>query len=79
MRLPNKTPSFHRLRSPPHQAPQFKQELGDSWAGDVLVAVGESEGLVNQMEREMCQYLDWELNVEPQTLSSFEELKLNVP
>ncbi|KZP27605.1 hypothetical protein FIBSPDRAFT_710041, partial [Athelia psychrophila] len=29
---------------------------------------------VNQMEREMCQYLDWELNVEPQTLAAFEEM-----
>jgi len=29
---------------------------------------------VNQMEREMCQYLDWELNVEPSTLKEFEEM-----
>ena len=29
---------------------------------------------VNQMEREMCQYLDWELNVEPSTLNEFEEM-----
>jgi len=29
---------------------------------------------VNQMEREMCQYLDWELKVEPRTLSAFEEM-----
>ncbi|KZP08319.1 hypothetical protein FIBSPDRAFT_922697 [Athelia psychrophila] len=29
---------------------------------------------VNQMKREMCQYLDWELNVEPQTLAAFEEM-----
>jgi hypothetical protein len=27
---------------------------------------------INQMEREMCQYLDWELNVEPSTLKEFE-------
>jgi len=26
------------------------------------------------MEREMCQYLDWELNVEPSTLKEFEEM-----
>ncbi|KZP05161.1 hypothetical protein FIBSPDRAFT_967529 [Athelia psychrophila] len=29
---------------------------------------------VNQMEREMCQYLDWELSVEPQALAAFEEM-----
>jgi hypothetical protein len=29
---------------------------------------------INQMEREMCQYLDWELNVEPSTLKEFEEM-----
>jgi len=29
---------------------------------------------VNQMEREMCQYLDWELNVEPSTLKEFEAM-----
>jgi len=29
---------------------------------------------VNQMEREMCQYLDWELNVEPSTLLEFENM-----
>jgi hypothetical protein len=29
---------------------------------------------VNQMEREMCQYLDWELNVEPSTLKEFEDM-----
>ncbi|KAG0696433.1 hypothetical protein DFH29DRAFT_774308, partial [Suillus ampliporus] len=27
----------------------------------------------NQMEREMCQYLEWELNVNPVTLREFEE------
>lgn len=27
---------------------------------------------INQMEREMCQYLDWELTVDPATLSTFE-------
>jgi hypothetical protein len=27
---------------------------------------------VNQMEWEMCQYLDWELNVEPSKLQQFE-------
>jgi hypothetical protein len=26
------------------------------------------------MEREMCQYLDWELNVEPSTLKEFEDM-----
>ena len=26
------------------------------------------------MEHEMCQYLDWELNVEPSTLKDFEEV-----
>jgi hypothetical protein len=29
---------------------------------------------VNQMEREMCQYLDWELNVKPSTLKEFEAM-----
>ncbi|KAH7927453.1 hypothetical protein BV22DRAFT_1007019 [Leucogyrophana mollusca] len=29
---------------------------------------------INQMEREMCQYLEWELNVEPVTLKDFEEM-----
>jgi hypothetical protein len=29
---------------------------------------------INQMEREMCQYLDWELNVEPSTLKEFEAM-----
>ena len=27
---------------------------------------------INQMEREMCQYLEWELNVDPATLKEFE-------
>ncbi|KAF9243147.1 hypothetical protein BU15DRAFT_86565 [Melanogaster broomeanus] len=27
---------------------------------------------INQMEREMCQYLEWELNVDPVTLREFE-------
>ncbi|KAG1739136.1 uncharacterized protein EDB91DRAFT_1237581 [Suillus paluster] len=29
---------------------------------------------INQMEREMCQYLEWELNVDPVTLREFEEM-----
>ncbi|KAL4079276.1 hypothetical protein J3A83DRAFT_4086288 [Scleroderma citrinum] len=29
---------------------------------------------INQMEREMCQYLEWELNVDPATLKEFEEM-----
>jgi hypothetical protein len=29
---------------------------------------------INQMEWEMCQYLDWELNVEPSTLKEFEAM-----
>ncbi|KAI6009840.1 hypothetical protein EDC04DRAFT_3146157 [Pisolithus marmoratus] len=29
---------------------------------------------INQMEREMCQYLDWELNVDPTTLKEFEAM-----
>lgn len=29
---------------------------------------------VNQMERKTCPYLDWELNVEPQTLSLFKDM-----
>jgi hypothetical protein len=29
---------------------------------------------INQMEREMCQYLEWELNVDPVTLHEFEEM-----
>ncbi|KAG1716490.1 hypothetical protein ID866_694 [Astraeus odoratus] len=29
---------------------------------------------INQMEREMCQYLEWELNVDPLTLKEFEEM-----
>ncbi|KZP14353.1 hypothetical protein FIBSPDRAFT_980257 [Athelia psychrophila] len=29
---------------------------------------------VNQMKREMCQYPDWELNVEPLTLAAFEQM-----
>ena len=29
---------------------------------------------INQMEREMCQYLDWELSVEPGTLKEFEDM-----
>ncbi|KIM71483.1 hypothetical protein PILCRDRAFT_17032 [Piloderma croceum F 1598] len=30
---------------------------------------------INQMECEMCQYLDWELNVEPPTLKEFEDMQ----
>jgi hypothetical protein len=29
---------------------------------------------INQMEREMCQYLDWELNIKPSTLTEFEDM-----
>jgi hypothetical protein len=29
---------------------------------------------INQMEREMCQYLDWELNIEPSTPKEFEAM-----
>ena len=29
---------------------------------------------INQMEHEMCQYLDWELNVEPLTLKEFKAM-----
>ncbi|EIW76961.1 hypothetical protein CONPUDRAFT_158102 [Coniophora puteana RWD-64-598 SS2] len=29
---------------------------------------------INQMEREMCQYLDWELSVDPVTLQEFEAM-----
>ncbi|EIN06688.1 hypothetical protein PUNSTDRAFT_18136, partial [Punctularia strigosozonata HHB-11173 SS5] len=29
---------------------------------------------INQMEREMCSYLEWELNVDPTSLSEFERL-----
>ena len=29
---------------------------------------------INQMERVMCQYLEWELNVDPVTLKEFEEM-----
>ena len=29
---------------------------------------------INQMEQEMCQYLDWELNIEPSTLKELEDL-----
>lgn len=29
---------------------------------------------INQMEREICQYLEWELNVGPATLKEFEEM-----
>ena len=29
---------------------------------------------INQMEREMCQYLEWELNVDPVTLREFEDM-----
>jgi len=29
---------------------------------------------VSQMEKEMCQYLEWELNVDPVTLQEFEEM-----
>ncbi|KAI0086271.1 hypothetical protein BDY19DRAFT_859002, partial [Irpex rosettiformis] len=28
---------------------------------------------INQMEREMCSYLEWQLNVEPNSLKEFEE------
>ena len=31
---------------------------------------------INQMEHEMCQYLDWELNVESSTLKGFEDMVL---
>ncbi|KIM53379.1 hypothetical protein SCLCIDRAFT_31929 [Scleroderma citrinum Foug A] len=34
---------------------------------------------INQMEREMCQYLEWELNVDPATHKEFEEMKLTLP
>ncbi|KAH0831829.1 hypothetical protein J3R83DRAFT_12678 [Lanmaoa asiatica] len=30
---------------------------------------------INQMEREMCQYLEWELNVDPVTLREFEDTR----
>jgi hypothetical protein len=29
---------------------------------------------INQMEQELCQYLDWELNVEPSTLKEFKDM-----
>ncbi|KAG2067992.1 hypothetical protein BDR04DRAFT_1158351 [Suillus decipiens] len=29
---------------------------------------------INQMEREMCQYLEWELNVDPVMLGEFEDM-----
>jgi hypothetical protein len=29
---------------------------------------------INQMEREMCSYLEWELNVDPKSLQEFEHL-----
>jgi hypothetical protein len=29
---------------------------------------------INQMECKVCQYLDWELNVEPSTLKEFEAM-----
>ena len=29
---------------------------------------------IDQMEREMCHYLEWELNVDPATLKEFEEM-----
>lgn len=32
---------------------------------------------INQMEREMCTYLDWELNVDPKTLKEFETMIRN--
>ena len=28
---------------------------------------------VNQMEREMCSYLEWQLNIEPSALKEFEQ------
>jgi hypothetical protein len=31
---------------------------------------------INQMEREMCQYLDWELSVEPSTLKELEDIMI---
>lgn len=42
-----------------------------SWAivGQGLFSLRE----VNQMEREMCSYLDWQLNIEEETLASFRE------
>ena len=29
---------------------------------------------INQMEREMCQYLEWEFNMDPVALKEFEEM-----
>src|ERR1700679_1428848 len=29
---------------------------------------------INQMEREMCSYLEWQLNVDPTTLNEFESM-----
>jgi hypothetical protein len=29
---------------------------------------------INQMEREMCQYLDWGLNIDPVTLKEFRDM-----
>ncbi|KAG2063270.1 hypothetical protein BDR04DRAFT_988616, partial [Suillus decipiens] len=29
---------------------------------------------INRMERDMCQYLEWELNVDPVTLGEFEDM-----
>ena len=34
---------------------------------------------INQMEKEMCQYLEWELNVDPGTLKEFEEMVRRLP
>ena len=28
---------------------------------------------INQMEREMCSYLEWQLNIEPSALKEFEQ------
>jgi len=30
--------------------------------------------IVNQMEREVCQYLEWGLNIDPATLKEFEDM-----
>ncbi|RDX47704.1 cyclin-like protein, partial [Lentinus brumalis] len=45
--------------------------LNKSWSivGQGMFALRE----INQMEREMCSYLEWQLNIEPSALKEFEQ------
>ncbi|EIM92067.1 uncharacterized protein STEHIDRAFT_136098 [Stereum hirsutum FP-91666 SS1] len=49
----------------------FEQDELTSYQGEP--AFGQGHARINQMEREMCSYLEWQLNVEPKILKEFED------